>query len=332
MPDIYQLPRGGEESVRLDHQHTFMRNLCDGNLIHRHIPVKQISKVADVATGTGVWLKDCAARMRVSSDATTSKPEFVGFDISPLQFPQGQEGQDVQGLRFVAHDMTKPFPQEYHDHFDLVNIRLVSPAVPLADLNKALVNVLEILRPSGYLQWLDVDTSNIWTEPFNTAAQAFIKRISEEKAARGLSLCFSQDILKNLLSLKIPIPPTAASIDLGGRRLNLVTRSECPYSLLTYEPFPTSASSDLASAGHETVSAAYRSMLRKSATDSRAASNVEQAEQNEKVIAALEREEGAGAFQFQWSLTWLVAQKAVFVGQDDDWLNAGKSSPSVKSG
>ena len=332
MPDIYQLPRGGAESARLDQQHIFMRDLCNGNLVHLCIPVQQVLRVADVATGTGVWLKDCAARIRTSSGTPRGDTEFVGFDISPLQFPRDQEGQDVDGLRFVAHDMTKPFPQEYHDRFDLVNVRLASPAVPLEDLSKALLNILDILRPGGYLQWLDVDPSNIWTKPFNSAAQDFIKQIMEEKAASGLSLCFSQDVLKNLLSLKTQIPPDAASIELRGRRLNLVTRSECPYSLLTYEAFPTSVSTQIAATGHETVSAAYRSMLRKSATDSRAASNVERAEVNERIIAALEREESAGAFQFQWGLTWLVAQKAVFVGQNDDWLNAGKSLTSEKSG
>ena len=342
MPEVYQLPRGREESVRLDTQHIFMRDLCEGNLAHPLIPVSQVAKIADVATGTGVWLEDCAARLRASS--TETDLEFVGFDISPSQFPQGQ-GRDDDGLTFVAHDMTYPFPQEYYGHFDLVNIRLVSPGVPLEDLSKALLNILDILRPGGYLQWLDVDASNIWTKPFNSVAQTFIRRISEEKAAKDLSLCFSQDVLKDLLSLKVVIPLEAASIDLGGRRLNLVSRSDCPYRLLTYEQFPTSASAELGAAGHKVVSSAYRSMLKKSARDNRAASKsddrlsaagretlMNKAEVNEQIIVALEGEEDAGTFQFQWSLTWMVAQKAIFVGHDDDWLNAGHSLPSAKSG
>ena len=148
--DGYMLPRDNEESKRLNSQHTFMLNLSNERLIHPSIPCKDLRAVADVATGTGVWLREVAASQVITRQTDDStKRAFTGFDISPQQFPSVADL--TPGVEFVVHDMTEPFPQYYHEKFDLVNVRLVSYVVKALDLEKVVRNVLQILRKKFFL-------------------------------------------------------------------------------------------------------------------------------------------------------------------------------------
>lgn len=142
--EVYMLQRDSQESKRLDTQHRLMCELSRGQLLHPSIPRKDISTVADVATGTGVWLRDVAASAEFSNHAESKKNTFVGFDISPQQFPSIETVSP--NVKFVVHDITEPFPLEYHEKFDLVNVRLMSYAIKAADLDKAVWHVLQILR------------------------------------------------------------------------------------------------------------------------------------------------------------------------------------------
>ena len=142
--EAYMLSRDHEESKRLDVQHEFIRSLGHGHLLHPSIPRKGLQAVADVGTGTGVWLRDFAASLR-SSTHSHENATFVGFDISLQQFPPVK----LPGIDFVIHDITKPFPQKYHERFDLVHVRLLSYALKALDLKKAVNNVVQILRKRG---------------------------------------------------------------------------------------------------------------------------------------------------------------------------------------
>ena len=142
--DGYMLRRDSQESKRLNAQHEFMVALSGGHLIHPSIPCNVLRAVADVATGTGVWLQDVARSLAFSSQAGSKKTEFVGFDISPQQFPPA--GETPPNLSFVTHDMTEPFPSEYHEKFDLVSVRLVSYVVKAVELEKVVRHILQILR------------------------------------------------------------------------------------------------------------------------------------------------------------------------------------------
>jgi hypothetical protein len=158
-------------------------------------------------------------------------------------------------------------------------------------------------------------------------------------------LCFSQNVLRTVVSLSTTNSSGSAVVDLAhvGGRVNLATRSSCPCRLLTYDPLLIwkHPSADVRAAGHKALSAAYRSMLKKAAVDARLAADrvdmsqdevtklSKDAERNEIIVAVVEAEEQAGAFQWQWSLTWIVVQKAVIVGNGDDWLNATHGSERI---
>ena len=119
------LPRDSSETERLRVQHQFLLALVNGHLIHPSIPRKALRTVADVGTGTGIWLQELAKDFDGKHN-----PEFVGFDISQQLFPPDKpSNQD-----FIVHDMTRPFPNKYLEHFDLVNLRLLSYALKAQDL------------------------------------------------------------------------------------------------------------------------------------------------------------------------------------------------------
>lgn len=85
-----------------------------------------------MGTGTGVWLKDVAQAL---DHHQHPEWEFLGFDISPKQFPSQKDR-----LEFVVHDMTRPF---HHEHFDLV---------PSYVLSTALVPAFHVSRRKRYVR------------------------------------------------------------------------------------------------------------------------------------------------------------------------------------
>ena len=136
--ESYMLSRNTEESKRLDTQHIFMRQLANGCLIQPSIPLTEVRAVADVATGTGIWLREAAQELSIYKD----KVKFVGFDISPQQFPEN----GIDQVDLIVHDITKPFPEERHEKFDLVHVRFLSYALKAQDLDNAVKNIVQILR------------------------------------------------------------------------------------------------------------------------------------------------------------------------------------------
>ena len=200
--DGYMLQRDSQESKRLNAQHEFLVALSGGRLIHPSIPCQDLKNVADVATGTGVWLRDVAASSAFSTQSDGKTTEFTGFDISPQQFPPAEDLPS--NVKFVVHDVIKPFSSEYHERFDLVSTRLLSYVIKAVDLETIVRNTLQIIReskaqllqlcnnhfphsgPGGYLQWLECDPGDSWTTPETEMSTAIINHVVAEKADRAL--------------------------------------------------------------------------------------------------------------------------------------------------
>jgi len=212
----YMLRRDPEESRRLDAQHEFMRQLSTGHLVHPSIPCAKIKSVADVATGTGIWLRELAASPTFLNPSNVKQRSFVGFDISPQQFPSSEELQS--GVCLVIHDMTETFPLRYHENFDLVNVRLVSYVLKALELEKVVRNILQLLsrslpstfnyhenltfpaEPGGYLQWQEADACDSWSLPETPMATAIIDHVIAEKRARGLLPGYVSCVVLNCLT------------------------------------------------------------------------------------------------------------------------------------
>ncbi len=94
--------------------------MFDSNTVPPVVNIAHVSKVIDVATGTGAWALDFVSQ----PDVRDRDVQVFACDISTAKFPQADE-PDVDRITFFQHDVTKPFPDEMLGTFDLVNTTLM---------------------------------------------------------------------------------------------------------------------------------------------------------------------------------------------------------------
>jgi SAM-dependent methyltransferase len=159
---IYLLNDGdmAVETRRLDIQHSILLRVTQGALLPPHVlhhltdviaanAAEDRSKprpaaVADVATGTGVWLRDLAKLL--PPDA-----RLDGFDHDSSKFPPSAPPMNLQ---LHKQDIFDSFPKECRGIYDIVHVRLLA-YVLRADQWQDLIEHLisELLRPGGWLVW-----------------------------------------------------------------------------------------------------------------------------------------------------------------------------------
>ncbi|KAK1756695.1 S-adenosyl-L-methionine-dependent methyltransferase [Echria macrotheca] len=134
-----------EVTERLDEQHIFTTKTL-GFLIHPNIPAPgPQSKIADVGTGTGIWLLDVAKTVPPTV-------QLVGFDATPSSFPSSSVPPNVS---FKIQDMHRPFPDSELGTYDLVAVRFVSSAAGRGEWADTVRNLMTLLKPGGWMQWID---------------------------------------------------------------------------------------------------------------------------------------------------------------------------------
>jgi hypothetical protein len=118
-----------------------------GYMLHPEImsSLPHAPKVADVATGTGIFLLELAKTLPAAS-------ELHGFDISPAQFPKAHVPANIQ---FHVANAKTPFSSEFHEKFDVVHLRLLIPAMSGDDWKTVTQNVCMLLKPGGAIQWTE---------------------------------------------------------------------------------------------------------------------------------------------------------------------------------
>ncbi|KAJ5168854.1 uncharacterized protein N7482_004448 [Penicillium canariense] len=157
--DPYFLGRDEAETERLNQQHRFLLAISGGELIHPSIPKETISAVADIGAGTGVWLADLATIL------PNTPLDLHGFDISAAQYPPDSVIV-VPGkarIPLAVHDALVPYPPEHLGRYDLVHIRLLTAGLKKGDFPVVLRNARSLLKPNGYIQWEEVDTTTFCT-------------------------------------------------------------------------------------------------------------------------------------------------------------------------
>lgn len=95
-------------------------------------------RIADVATGTGIFLLDLPNSTELASDA-----RLFGFDISAAQFPKADELPSNVSL--YEHNATKPWSEEYRGSFDVVAVRLITAGLRGSDWDAAVAGVSSLL-------------------------------------------------------------------------------------------------------------------------------------------------------------------------------------------
>ncbi|KAI4220859.1 MAG: hypothetical protein L6R36_007312 [Xanthoria steineri] len=326
--ETYMLQRNLDESQRLDAQHDYMRHMSYGHLLHPSIPLHQLHAVADVATGTGRWLQQLAHHPALPPPRSDQQPTFIGFDISDQQFPPPDPSSPR--LAFELHDMLKPFPTQHHEKFDLVNVRLVSYAIKGADLDRVVQNVIQLLRPGGYLQWQEADASDSWAHPETSAGSSCIDYVIAEKVDRGLLPGIAGPLVKTILSVPVTVPQGQQNIVSWSRDLmrlvHLETVSTCNH------PSPAVAAGKKAAIMSAATALLKARVHRKSTelqdsleSDPRVGKLKDEVKAMETTFRAVERGNEESSWDFD--LTWIVARKAIVQDTGKGWMAVRRPGP-----
>ncbi|GIJ84009.1 hypothetical protein Asppvi_002842 [Aspergillus pseudoviridinutans] len=155
----YVFTRDYLDNNRINLQHYLVVQLF-GYRIHPSIPVKDVRnlRIADVGTGTGIWLTDLA-------DEFPATVQLDGLDISFDAAPP----RDWLPPNMSLHhwDIKADVPEHLVGVYDVVNVRHFVFVLQQRDLKGVLDNLFKLLKPGGYLQWTDFDMSSLRVEKIN---------------------------------------------------------------------------------------------------------------------------------------------------------------------
>ncbi|CAK7262709.1 hypothetical protein SEPCBS57363_000181 [Sporothrix epigloea] len=150
-----------------------------------------VVSVADIATGTGIWLVDVAKSLPPTA-------RLDGFDYNTSKFrPTSALPPNVQ---LQEANALKPFPAKLHGQYDLVHVRLIFLALRTSDWAVVAANLRTLLRPGGYLLWEEVDSVNWKGYPASTQTAkilANMTRFYTEQSAGGTQYPIGLDQLLN---------------------------------------------------------------------------------------------------------------------------------------
>ncbi|KAE8378008.1 S-adenosyl-L-methionine-dependent methyltransferase [Aspergillus bertholletiae] len=147
--DQYMLQRDFQASCRLNLQ-TYLWRDSLGYIIHPAIPpLPANGRVADVGTGTGLWLA------QLHSEQQKGSIRMDGFDIDITQCPTA--GWLPDNIHFQQWNATERPPSELHGQFDLVHLRLVMIGISNEDVSALVEHLSLLLKPGGWLQWEEMN-------------------------------------------------------------------------------------------------------------------------------------------------------------------------------
>ncbi|KAF2197605.1 S-adenosyl-L-methionine-dependent methyltransferase [Delitschia confertaspora ATCC 74209] len=122
-----------------------MKSLA-GYLLHPKIPTNQEDlRIIDLGAGTGIWAEEIADQY---PNATID-----AVDISADQFPP--ESFRSKNTHFWTHNCFEPFPEQYLGKFDVVHARFWLCIVNDDVAKQLFENFVTLLKPGGYLQWVE---------------------------------------------------------------------------------------------------------------------------------------------------------------------------------
>lgn len=156
----YVLNRDYAATTRLNCQFFLWKEELGFNL-HPSIPVLSSGcRIADLATGTAIWLLDLARSLPNSS--------LDGFDISLQQCPPPE--WLPPSVHVHQWDIFTPVPLDLKVQYDIVHIRLALLVIRNNDPRPVLRNVMELLKPGGYLQWDELNVFEAYVASTSLAA------------------------------------------------------------------------------------------------------------------------------------------------------------------
>ncbi|KAL8810401.1 MAG: hypothetical protein Q9223_002469 [Gallowayella weberi] len=169
----YVLPNDEEEQNRMNLQYHAQR-LTYGDKPFFAPVEKDMKRVLDVGTGTGIWVED-----------------VYGIDLSPIQ-PRWS----APNVKYQVDDVEQPwtFPNSY---FDFVHARIMLGS--LRDWPLFFTQSFKHLRPGGYVECQEISVEARTDDnslPENSALTAWCKNQVEAMAKIGMELTVTGDKIK----------------------------------------------------------------------------------------------------------------------------------------
>jgi SAM-dependent methyltransferase len=113
-------------------------------VIQSYIKELEAPRVADIGTGTGVWLTSLAQQLPKAA-------QLHGYDFDTSKFPTADMLPSNVKLGFG--NVLEPFPRDVHGNYDLVHVRLLAFGMKKGDWLPAIRHVKDLLKPGGWLFW-----------------------------------------------------------------------------------------------------------------------------------------------------------------------------------
>ncbi|KAI8629636.1 S-adenosyl-L-methionine-dependent methyltransferase [Xylariaceae sp. FL1651] len=172
-----------KERARLDFQHHYISDTMQNELLPSHImnelTANPSPRVCDMATGSAIWLRELAKALPTSA-------ELVGLDFDSSKFPDAEEL--LPNIKLGFADIFEPFPEELRNRFDVVHVRFLVFVLKKGQGVALVQNLLSLLRPGGWLVWVELSATLASTEPPSEAFFQF-QKIHYDFATRvGLDL------------------------------------------------------------------------------------------------------------------------------------------------
>jgi SAM-dependent methyltransferase len=136
-----------EEIERLNGNHRIFTRLTKTTLpdiVRLHVASLPAPAVADVGTGTGVWLIDLAKELPETA-------RLDGFDVDTSKFHPPADRPANMTLQ--AGDVLLGWPAKLHGQYDLIHVRLLFYALKKEEWRLAVENLKPLLKPGGWLLW-----------------------------------------------------------------------------------------------------------------------------------------------------------------------------------
>jgi len=157
----YPLARNYRAAARLNLQHYIWKQ-TQGYLIHPDIPRNPDIKIADIGTGTGIWLTDVAGDLKIPG------VQLHGFDVDISQCPPKEWLPETVSIRKL--DIFGEIPDDLHDQYDIINIRAFLVVVKDSNPGFVLQQLSKMLKPNGWVQWSEQDMKTCIIETANPNA------------------------------------------------------------------------------------------------------------------------------------------------------------------
>lgn len=133
-------------ACRLNLQFYLWRDAFQFN-IHPSIPTHGKSVIADVASGTGMWLIDVARELPTA--------QLDGFDHDLAQAPHPK--WLPPNIRMRHWNIFDELPTDLVGQYDIVHVRLLVLVIEQGNPRPVIRKLLTMLKPGGYLQWDELD-------------------------------------------------------------------------------------------------------------------------------------------------------------------------------